>query len=393
MTVAGPHTVEVFQKTGEDSLYKQSHKILTAQALTDGSETQLGYLAEFVNNIEDGSQVELFDFSAKLICHASNRTFFGPKNPYEKYPDLLDRFWEWESGMTAMLVGVLPNITARKAYKGLMACTEKFAEYLAADGLADAHYFIKQRNELHLRHGITDLTERGKIDVGLGIAINVNASITTFWLLSNVFSRPALLARLRDEIQQNGLSQPGTLSFERLRDSCPVLYSVYRETLRYYAPMSSVRWVEADTMIANQYLVRKGSVVQAAGTALHQDKAVWGPDADKFNPDRFVLNTNGTRTNADGTFEEKSNVPPAAFRSFGGGRHMCPGRHFAAAEVLSLSAVMILGFDLEAVDNTAWNPPPNRKRLVVSAMKPLEKVMVSMQRRKGYEGVKWKLQL
>lgn len=72
---------------------------------------------------------------------------------------------------------------------------------------------------------------------------------------------------------------------------------------------------------------------------------------------------------------------------------MCPGRHSAAAEVLSLSAVMILGFDLEMVDNSAWNPPPDRKRISLSAIKPLEKLVVRMQRRKDFESVEWKLEL
>jgi hypothetical protein len=379
--------------TSEDGLYKQSHKILTQQALTNGSEIQLGYLAEFVNSIENGSKVELFHFASKLICLASNRTFFGPQNPYDKHPELLDRFWEWESGVIPMLVGIFPRIIARKAYKGLLACAEKFAEYHEAGGIEDAHYFIKQRNELHLQHGITDRIERGKLDTGLGIAVNVNASLSTFWLLSNVYSRPTLLARLRDEIQENGLTDAETLSFERLRENCPLLYSVYRETLRCYAPMGSPRFVEADTIIANQYLVRKGSVVQPAPAALHQDKDVWGPDAEEFNPNRFLQSANGTKTNHDGTFEDKSSVPGAAFRSFGGGRHMCPGRNFAAAEILSLSAAMIIGFDMEVADNTAWNPPPDRKRMPISVMKPLEKLMVTMHRRLGYENIQWRLQL
>lgn len=379
--------------TSEDGLYKQSHKIMTPQALTNGSEIQLGYLAEFVNDIKDGSKEDLFHFSSKLICLASNRTFFGPQNPYEKYPDLLDRFWEWESGLIPMLVGIFPRIIARKAYQALLACAEKFAEYHATGGLEDAHYFIKQRTELHLQHGITDPIERGKLDVGVGIAVNVNASLSTFWLLSNVYSRPSLLARLRDEIQENGLKDLGSLSFERLREKCPLLYSVFRETLRYYAQMNSPRWVEADTIIANQYLVRKGTVVQPAPAALHLDKDVWGPDAEKFNPDRFLHSANGNKTKIDGTFKEGSSVPGAAFRSFGGGRHMCPGRHFAAAEILSLSAVMIMGFDMEVVDETAWNPPPDRKRVPISVQKPLNKLVVRMHRRQGYESVQWKLQL
>ena len=186
-------------------------------------------LQSFVNSIEDGSKVELFHFASKLICLASNRTFFGPQNPYDKYPELLDRFWEWESGVIPMLVSIFPRIIARKAYKALLACAEKFAEYHEAGGIEDAHYFIKQRNELHLQHGITDRIERGKLDTGLGIEVNVNASLSTFWLLSNIYSRPTLLARLRDEIQEYGLTDPGTLSFERLKEVPTVVLCLPRD--------------------------------------------------------------------------------------------------------------------------------------------------------------------
>ena len=393
MNDSDPDTAKIIQDTGEDNLFQQYHKILSFPALTDGSEIQLGYLAEFVNNVEEGSKVEVFGFVSKIISLASNRTFFGPGNPYDKHPDLLDRFWEWENGIVKLLmVGILPKIASRKARKALRACAERFIEYGETGGYENAHYVVKARNDAHIQHGISRL-ERAKLDAGLGLAFNVNASITAFWMLSNAYSRPELLARLRVEVQNNALSQPGTLSFGRLRDSCPGLYSLYRETLRYYASFSSIRWVDADTMIANRYLVRKGTILQMVGAALHQDKAIWGPDAEEFNPDRFLRNTNGTRTKADGTFDDKSNVPPAAFRSFGGGRHMCPGRHFAAAEILSLSAVMILGFDMETVEGTAWNPPPDRKRFPTSVEKPSQKLMVRMHRRQGYENVQWKLQL
>ncbi|KAF3034490.1 hypothetical protein E8E12_003461 [Didymella heteroderae] len=294
---------------------------------------QLGFLAELLNTVEDGLKVELFDFVARVISVASNRTFYGPRNPYEKLPDLLDRFWEWENGMVSILVGIIPKITARRAHKGLQACAEKFAEYERTGGHADAHHIVKARIDSHLRHGIS-LMERSKLDAGLGFAFNVNASITAFWVLSNIYSRPGLLARLRDEVHANALSQPATLSFGRLRDS-------------------GVQWVKEDTIIANQYLVRKGSVARAAGTVLHHDKATCGPDAESFNPDRFLHSTNGTKTDPSGSFESKSNIPSTAFRSFGGGKHMCPGRHFATAEILSLSAVMILGFEFETVDKSA----------------------------------------
>lgn len=387
-----PETAKIIQDTGEDNLMKQYHKILTMQALTEGSDIQLGYLAELVNAIKDGSRVELFDFISRTISAASNQTFFGPQNPYKKHPELLDRFWEWENGIISMLIRLIPRVTARSANNGLQALAEKFAEYEESGGHAEAHHVVRARNVSHLQLGI-GLHERSKLDASLGFAFNVNASIAAFWVLSNIYSRPNLLARLRDEIQNNALLQPATLSFAHLRNSCPSLYSVYRETLRHYAPMSSVRWVKEDTLIANQYFVRKGCLVHAAGVVLHHDKAIWGPDAESFNPDRFLHNTNGTRTKSDGSFEEKSNIPAAAFRSFGGGKHLCPGRHFATAEIMTLAAVMILGFEIETIDNTTWNPPPDRNRPPVAVAKPLKKLMVRMYRRQGYENVQWKLHL
>jgi hypothetical protein len=81
-----PDTARIIQDSGENSLFKQYHKILTTQALTDGSDIQLGYLAELVNNITDGSKAELFDFVSRIIAVASNRTFFGPEKSIRETP-------------------------------------------------------------------------------------------------------------------------------------------------------------------------------------------------------------------------------------------------------------------------------------------------------------------
>jgi cytochrome P450 len=160
-------------------------------------------------------------------------------------------------------------------------------------------------------------------------------------------------------------------------------------------PAISARFVDEDTIIADTWLVRKGAVVQLAGNAIHHDPEIWGPDCDTFNPDRFLYSLNGSKTNSDGTVpEDKAHfVHPAAFRSFGGGTSLCPGRHFAHGEVLGLAAVLLMAFDMSPVNSTAWNPPADVKRLPISVLKPLKEVKVKLQRRKEYEGVKWELKL
>src|SRR5690242_17955711 len=232
LMVLGPKTAALLRRQGKNSFHKQSHNILTSQNFSAGIEHQLRYLGQSINDVENGCELDLFRFLRRTISAASNKVLFGPRNPYAKHPELLDSFWDWESGHITLLTGFLPSITARKAYQGFMACAKGFAEYIEDGGFEDAAEFIQNRNKLNIQHGVTDPLERGKLDTGLGLGVNVNASITIFWLLNAVFSRPELLSRLRDEVRENAFVGPGVLSSERLQQACPQLNSVWREIMR-----------------------------------------------------------------------------------------------------------------------------------------------------------------
>ncbi|KAJ4983402.1 hypothetical protein SVAN01_11094 [Stagonosporopsis vannaccii] len=395
LMLLGPKTAALLRRPGRNNFHKQSHTILTSQNFSAGIERQLVYLGQSINNVQNGSELNLFHFLRREISAASMKVLFGPRNPYAKHPELLDSFWDWESGHITLLTGFFPSLTARKAYRGFMACAKGFAEYIEDGGFDDAADFIQDRNRLNLQHGVTDPLERGKLDTGLGLGVNVNASITIFWLLNTVFSRPDLLSRLRDEIRENALISPGVLSSERLQQACPQLNSVWREVMRLYALMITVRYVEEDTKIADTYLLRKGSIVQLAGGALHFDKNLWGPDADEFNPDRFLYSKDGSKAGVDGSVlpGRANSVHPATFRSFGGGASLCPGRYFAQAEIIGLSALLLLGYDMTPINGTSWNPPADRKRTPISVMKPLKDVDVKLQRRKEFQDIEWELKL
>ena len=43
-------------------------------------------------------------------------------------------------------------------------------------------------------------------------------------------------------------------------------------------------------------------------------------------------------------------IHPAAFRAFGGGKTLCPGRHFATNEILAFVAMIVLMFDIDSPD-------------------------------------------
>lgn len=385
------------EKMDSSNIIKKSHHIinipLLPQNINGASQTQLDYFGGVIANVKDGSEIDLFRFIRRAVTTASMVTFFGPNNPFEKHPELVEDFWDWEGGNIAYMTGVFPSIFARKAARGLEACVRRFEEYIDKEGYDRAYKVIRDRYQLHRDEDITDIRELAKLEVVIAFGFNVNAAGTTFWMVDQVFSRPDLLSKIREEIRTNALVGHGILSAASLRQACPRLNSAYRETMRLYVPSVSARLVEEDTVIADTWLLRKGAIVQMAGSVIHQNQDIWGPDADKFNPDRFLYSISGSKTNPDGTVPEgKAHfVHPAAFRSFGGGASLCPGRHFAHMEVLGLAAVLIMGFDLELVNGTTWSPPADVKRIPIAAMKPMAPLDVKVRVRKEFEGVRWEL--
>lgn len=373
------------------------HPALFPQKMEAISTVQLKHFTDFVNAIPQGFETELYTFVTRELTAASMHTFYGPQNPFALHPHLIEEFWKWEKGIIPYMIGVFPSITARSAYNGLENCVKGFIEYLEAGRDKDAYELIQNRKALHDAEGVS-IPEQARLEMGLSFAFNSNASITIFWVLNNIFSRPALLAEIREEIKNNALVEKDTISFTALKQSCPLLNSVYRETMRLVAPMTSARFVLKDTLIADTYMLRKDCVVQIAGGVLHADPEVWGPDAAEFNARRFFYSQNGSKSNADGSVAEgKSNqVHPAAFRAFGGGISYCPGRHFAQMEIISLTAVLVYGFEVKpqkGANKVLFDPPRDDKKFPFAVTKPLESLDVRLVRREGMEDLVWELKI
>lgn len=389
------------KEEGRIRMMSRSHDVINPQLapskIGDISEKQLSHFSKYFNNIQDGFETSLFDLLTKELTAASMHSFYGPENPFALHPELVDAFWDWERGNVAYMVNILPKITARDAYYGMEACVKGFIEYMENGRHSQACRFLQERKRLHDESGLS-IPEQARFEVAFVFATSGNAGVMTFWIINNIFSQPDLLQSIREEIIANAISGSDTISYPKLRDSCPLLNSVYRETLRLISPMTSARYVLEDTIIADTYLLRKDNVVQIAGGILHADRDIWGPDASSFNPNRFLHSINGSKTNSDGsvTHSKANTVHPAAFRAFGGGSSLCPGRHFAQMEILSLATFLVMGFEMSPVSgekSIQWDPPRDDKRFPIAVVKPLRKINVSLRRRKDSQHVKWKITL
>lgn len=170
-----------------------------------------------------------------------------------------------------------------------------------------------------------------------------------------------------------------------LNRRCPLLVSVWQETMRMANVVVSSRAVLEDTLLNDTYLLKKGSVVQIPARIMHNDSSIWGPDADIFNGRRFLSSS------AQKFTREQKKTQKTGFIPFGGGVALCPGRHFATTEVLGITAAVVMGCEVTMADGSgALRVPSARKQTMsIAVLQPEEEIEVLIKRRKGFEGVSW----
>ncbi|KAL9609260.1 MAG: hypothetical protein Q9167_005961 [Letrouitia subvulpina] len=291
-----------------------------------------------------------------------------------------------------IILGIAPSITARKGYNARLKFIEALITYFNDNGPATGSDLIKVRWDAAIKNGCT-VQHAARFEIGDLLGVLVNATPTFFWMLVFIFSNTDLLADLREEISKavttETTSQPrietiNTISINKLKDGCPLLLSTYQETMRLQTHNSSSRWVTKDFLLADRYFLKANSVIQMPGHPIHSLTSIWGPDVESFNPRRFIKLENQNRMLG------RQKQHPASFRSFGGGATLCPGRHFATAELCATVAMFVMRFDLQPTEGV-WKVPKWKHGKVASAIPPpAEDVKVKITTRRGMESMNWK---
>ncbi|KAI1382665.1 cytochrome P450 [Hypoxylon trugodes] len=329
-------------------------------------------------------KVGMYNWLRDAITTATTRSVYGPMNPFDDKA-IADAFWEFESGLMSILVGFLPSIMARKPIAARTKVAKAFEAYYKAGGLEKASALARYRYQAEINHNVP-LEDIARYEVGGSIAILVNTAPAAFWSLLLFHSHPGLLDDIRKEIDactetsiENGLTVK-TLDITTLKENCPLLLSSYQEVLRYCSMGTSVREVMEDTYL-DSWLLKKGAMLQMPSRIIHQDATLWGPNVDEFNPRRFLP-------------EEKQNRPrDVCFRAFGGGKTLCPGRHFATNEILAVIAVFIARLDMKPIGGHWKLPTTANTNVAAVVMEPDTDIDVEITARQGFEDVKWAINL
>lgn len=296
-----------------------------------------------------------------------------------------------------------PSLTARKPFQGRAALQKALRAYFRAghDQDSDVSLVIKGRVAVNKKWGlpIDDIADH---ELGMLFVSVTNAIPTLFWMIFYVFHDSQLVADLQkellgcvEEIEDSNGQRECIFSVAKFSTECPLLVSTYQEVMRMTNRQLGTRTVIEDTYLSHSsvgdaagtpttYLLKKGTHIQMPSIITAYAPATWGEDVHNFDPRRFI--TTGER--------EKERQQNRAFNPFGGGKHLCPGRHFAYAEILGAVAALVLGFEIVTPEGGQVSVPPMNNSLVEAVGKPLsvvqQNLLVNIRRRPCWEGVKWR---
>lgn len=308
---------------------------------------------------------------------------------------VISRAFEKDLGRIAL--DWFPKLIAPKGYHGREAVVKGFVDYFEKQLHNEGSPLVKARYKASAMYDVS-LKDIARFESSLTIALLVNTAPATFWTLFLVLSNPTLFLDLRQQLDSfirpsssDGDTQSDKKSHQTLHinmaqilKECPLLKSLMEEVLRVRSTNASGRMVMRDTMLNNQYLLRANSTVLIPSASVHNDASIWGATAKQFDPFRFVKNGDS----------QTLPQPAYAYRAFGGGAALCPGRFLASMEVLSMLTIIMLRFNVTPVDSkgraTQWREPKSRSHILTSILSPAKDVRVLIKEREEYRGMTWR---
>ncbi|KAK4941188.1 hypothetical protein LTR10_018861 [Elasticomyces elasticus] len=135
-------------------------------------------------------------------------------------------------------------------------------------------------------------------------------------------------------------------AFQRAVDEekIPYIMGLVKEALRFYPPLKLLPARQTYKEFTYQgTTIPKGVLLYINAQAANRDKAVYGPDADQFRPERWTEKTSFV-------------VPPPYHFAFGAGARMCTAVNFSNKTLYAMFLRLIVAFKITESSSSA---PPN----------------------------------
>ncbi|WVZ57065.1 hypothetical protein U9M48_007502 [Paspalum notatum var. saurae] len=279
--------------------------------------------AIFGSNYKLGKEV----FQAQTdLLEITMATFLDVPIPGFKYlpTEGNQRKWKLERKLKSLLTQIIQPRLASGAYGddllGVMlhSCSE------TKDG---------EKKQVDLSLSMEEIIHECKLFFFAG---HENTALLLTWSVYLLTINPEWQERLREEVlREFGRQSPDPNSLSKLkqaRSSYIFMTMVLFETLRLYSPaLFMQRKTLADMTVGSTKLPR-GMAIVIPIPIMHREKAVWGDDADEFNPLRFEKGISAAAK------------VPHGLLAFSMGPRACIGQNFSMLEAKSTLALMLQRF-------------------------------------------------
>ncbi|EGD95163.1 hypothetical protein TESG_02655 [Trichophyton tonsurans CBS 112818] len=360
---------------------------ISGTSLDKMNNTMISFLQVSMEELSTAAEdpIDLYAWCRDAMTTASSEAVWGAKNPLRS-KEVQDTFWDYETNLLMLYINILPQFTAQKPFKAREKLVKEFLKFYEADGQWEASELSLVRWKIQHEAGAT-VENIARMEVTLCVGVLSNTVPTLFWTTFEIFSRPELLLNLRQEVWDNAVhvsvgpegNTVHTLDVTDIRNKCTLLLATFQEVLRLRSSSATIRTVLEDIEINNQYLLKKGSMLQLPSPFLNLEESTWGTDSANFNPYRFI----------DCDKEKVGRLRSKGYMSWGTSPHMCPGRHFASGEILPAVAMFLVRYDITPVEGTWRHLSINREVIAASIPPPKEKFLVKFSERNGQDALKW----
>ncbi|KAF7349188.1 Cytochrome P450 [Mycena sanguinolenta] len=341
---------------------------------------------------------------AGIIARASNRIFVGPKlcrnRQYRKLVDGFSNIVITGGAVIRMAVPGFLRPVVGWLFRSVFGHHRRMVQLVAAEIAERQHnraigklhlnpndmldWLMDQPWEGRTEHSPESLAMR-ILNVNF-VALHTTTKAGAFThALYHLASKPEYIPILRSEVESflDPLN-PQSWSKESIA-RCAKLDSFLKESLRLNG-LGAI-WMPRLTLSAFEFsdgtVIPPGNFVGTAVTAIHEDEANYAR-AKEFDGLRFYkLGSSAGAVHdqqddlkadpdSDLQWQHRLTGTSPSYLTFGGGKHICPGRFFASLELKGLFALLLLRYDVRMADGVRpadkWfgpvsNPDPNAQVL------------------------------
>ncbi|CAG9785186.1 unnamed protein product [Diatraea saccharalis] len=226
--------------------------------------------------------------------------------------------------------------------------------------------FLELVLSLEGNDGYTDMELMQEL-IALTLAGTDTSAISLSFLFELLSKYPDVQEKLYQEIHDMFGDSDRTVEKEDI-PKLQYLDMVFKESLRLYSAASVIgRRVEQEIKLPSGVTLPANCDAFVSIYGVHRDPQVWGPDAEVFDPDRFL----------PGRYKS---LHPCSFLPFSYGQRNCPGFHFGTM-TLKIAVIDVLRkFKIVGTPSESRIPKLEAKFDILA--KPLHAVRISVERRK-----------